>query len=221
MREPNLLFILTDQQRADSMACYGNTHVDTPHLNGLADESFVFENTYVSHRCAALPAPPCSLGQFLNAEAERWQLQAQAQQITLCLQVPPELPTLTLDPARMSQAVGNLVQNAFQHTEAGDRITVTTTEQRGARVGISVSDDGAGIDVADLPHIFSRFYRTDHSRDRRTGGSGLGLAIAQAIVESHGGRIEATSPGVGRGSTFSIYLPVNGAAEKGWSRAED
>ena len=75
---------------------------------------------------------------------------------------------------------------------------------------ISVTDDGIGIDAADLPHVFDRFYRTDQSRSRGIGGTGLGLAITRAIVEAHGGTITVASDGPGRGAAVSIHLPLSG-----------
>src|SRR5713226_8184864 len=82
------------------------------------------------------------------------------------------------------------------------------------RVAVAVRDTECGIAAADLPHLFTRFYRADKARVRsspasegqRPGGTGLGLAIAQAIVERHGGTITAESPGEGQGSTFTVVL---------------
>lgn len=79
-------------------------------------------------------------------------------------------------------------------------------------VAITVTDDGAGIDAADLPHVFDRLYRADESRTRRTGGAGLGLAIAHAIVTAHAGTIRVTSAGRGRGTTVRFSLPAEAAA---------
>lgn len=72
----------------------------------------------------------------------------------------------------------------------------------------AVADSGLGIAPEHLPHLFERFYRVDKARSRALGGSGTGLTIAQAIVEAHGGRITAASPGLGRGATFSFSLPL-------------
>ena len=74
-------------------------------------------------------------------------------------------------------------------------------------VCLSVQDTGEGLDADQLASAFDRFYRADKSRRRETGGTGLGLAIVNAIVEAHGGRVEAQSEGQGRGSTFSVFLP--------------
>ena len=156
---------------------------------------------------------PCSISQLLVTEVKRWQPQAQAHQITLSLQPLPELPTLNLDQMRMSQALGNLVRNALQHTEAGGRVTVAATMEIGKSVRISVTDDGVGIDSSDLPHIFNRFYRTDQSRARGTGGTGLGLAIVRAIIKAHKGKIAVTSDGLGQGTTVWFDLPIGHQGE--------
>lgn len=112
------------------------------------------------------------------------------------------------DPALLGQVVGNLLSNAWKYTPAGGRVHVQLGLQP-RRALLQVSDSGIGIPAADLPHIFTRFYRVDVVRSRQTGGFGLGLAIAQQIIEAHGGHLSATSQ-VGQGSTFQIELPLAG-----------
>ena len=102
------------------------------------------------------------------------------------------------------------MRNALQHTGTGGRIAVTAAPEAGGRVAITVADDGAGIDAADLPHLFDRLYRADESRTRRTGGAGLGLAIARAIVTAHGGTVRVTSAGRGRGTAVRFLLAADG-----------
>jgi len=75
-------------------------------------------------------------------------------------------------------------------------------------VAVSVRDTGVGIPPEHLPHVFERFYRVNRSRSRGAGGTGIGLTIARGLVELHGGRIWAESPGAGQGSTFTFTLPV-------------
>jgi len=100
----------------------------------------------------------------------------------------------------------NLVDNAVRFTPPGGSVTVTGT-RREDRVAIEVRDSGVGIAPEHLPRLFERFYRADASRSREGGGTGIGLAIARSIVESHGGRITATSE-PGQGSAFTFDLPA-------------
>ena len=118
----------------------------------------------------------------------------------------------------MSQALGNVLGNAVHATEAGGNIVLRATLESSEALAISVIDDGGGIDAADLPHVFDRFYRTDQSRSRRAGGTGLGLAISRAIVEAHGGTITVASDGLGRGATVSIRLPLDGSSSMNGDR---
>jgi two-component system sensor histidine kinase BaeS len=113
---------------------------------------------------------------------------------------------VSVDPDRIGQVLGNLIDNALRHTSAGDTVTVSC-HRAGTWVEYAVLDTGEGIAPEHLPHIFDRFYRGDTARDRQHGGSGIGLAIAKAFAEAHGGGIVATSAGPERGSTFTVRLP--------------
>jgi signal transduction histidine kinase len=110
------------------------------------------------------------------------------------------------DADRLKQLLLNLVDNACRYTPAGGTVTLGLVERDGL-ASLLVSDTGSGIPPEDLPHIFERFYRADHARNREIGGTGLGLAISQVIAEAHGGRIEVESE-VGVGSTFTVHLPT-------------
>jgi len=154
-------------------------------------------------------------GQLLTAEVERWQLQAQVAEIELELRpLPDDLPPIYMDATRINQALGNLIENALQHTPAGGQVTVACQTIDGwletvrtEFVEVSICDTGAGIPAEDLPHIFERFYRADPSRQKGTGGRGLGLAIVKQIVEAHQGQVWAESE-LGAGSCFNFHLPV-------------
>jgi two-component system, OmpR family, sensor histidine kinase CiaH len=108
------------------------------------------------------------------------------------------------DPVLLQQLVMILLDNAVAFTPVDGRVTVSTRRD-GAWCVLAVEDTGAGIAPGALPHVFDRFFRGDAAR--RRGGAGLGLAIARWIVETHGGRIAATSE-VGRGTTFTVRLPA-------------
>ena len=112
------------------------------------------------------------------------------------------------DFTRMTQVVGNLLQNASKFTREGGEISIRSRSE-GARFVLSVSDNGIGIRRAALPTIFDAFGQTDEWITREFGGLGLGLAIAKAAVEAQGGTIEATSEGRDQGATFTVELPMS------------
>ena len=112
--------------------------------------------------------------------------------------------SLSCDAHWLSEAIGNLVKNALDHTKAGDTVTVTW-RTFASIVQITVRDSGSGIHPEDLPHIFKRFYRSRFSKD--TQGVGLGLPLAKAIIEAHGGTIEVDSA-LGGGTVFTINLLI-------------
>lgn len=122
--------------------------------------------------------------------------------LRLTVSLPPDLPPVLVDVDGMRRVVSNLVHNAIQFTPSGE-VTVWA-ERMGDEVVISVRDTGVGIAPEELSRVFERFYK---ARGSRSGGAGLGLAIAKHIVLAHGGRIWAESE-PGRGSTFSVALPV-------------
>jgi two-component system sensor histidine kinase BaeS len=131
-----------------------------------------------------------------------------AKGVSLLTRIPTRLPDLRVDPDRMGQVLGNLLDNALRHTPSGGTVTISaTTVPRTGGIELSVMDTGDGIAAEHLPHVFERFYRVDAARDRAHGGSGIGLAIARALAVAHGGQLTVSSPGTGQGSTFRIFLP--------------
>lgn len=132
--------------------------------------------------------------------------------VELTLDVEPALPPVAVDPERMAQVFGNLVENALRHTPAGGRVTLSA-RLRTDQVRLVVSDTGHGVAPEHLPHLFERFYRADTARDRVSGGSGIGLAITKALVEAHGGRVRAESDGPGAGARFIVTLPLHAPAQ--------
>ncbi len=127
--------------------------------------------------------------------------------VNLWVEILGEHPHIQADEDRLTQSLLNLLYNALQHTQSGDTITIQVEECQDMFC-LRVQDTGEGIAPEYLPHVFDRFYRADRARSRDTGGSGLGLAIVRAIIEAHGGEITVTSEGIGKGSTFTIQLPL-------------
>ena len=129
---------------------------------------------------------------------------ATAAALTLEGNVPPDLPPLYVDPARIQQVLSNLVGNAIKFTPKGGRIVIHAAVESDREVRIAVSDTGPGIPADQLPHIFGRYWQGKRS-DRR--GVGLGLSIVKGIVEGHDGRVWVESR-PGEGSQFIFTLPV-------------
>jgi two-component system phosphate regulon sensor histidine kinase PhoR len=110
------------------------------------------------------------------------------------------------DPARLHDALRNLVANAITYGPEGSTIRIEAAPANG-RIVLTVSDDGPGMPEDDLSRVFERFYRVDKSRARDPGGTGLGLAIVKHLVELHGGEVRAENRAQG-GARFSITLPA-------------
>jgi two-component system, sensor histidine kinase len=123
----------------------------------------------------------------------------------------PERPIyMQADPVRLSQVFANLLNNASRYTQNGGKIGLEAVVQ-GNAVRVTVTDNGKGIAAADLPGIFAMFAQDQDAGMRVQAGLGVGLALAKRLVELHGGTIEADSRGSGRGSTFTVRLPVKAA----------
>jgi len=115
-------------------------------------------------------------------------------------------PLVLADSDRITQVLLNLLDNARRHTPAGGKIRVGAKPE-GKMLSVYISDTGTGIDPADLPHIFERFYRVDRARTTSSSGSGLGLSIVKAIITAHGGTITAESK-AGQGTRILFTLPL-------------
>src|SRR5262245_7110223 len=119
-----------------------------------------------------------------------------------------EEPAIVLgDATRLQQVVWNLLSNAIKFTPKGGRVELGVGRDA-ERFRIFVNDTGKGIEPEYLPHVFDRFYQADGSSTRRHGGLGLGLSLVKSLVELHGGEVKAESEGKGRGSTFTVMLPL-------------
>ena len=177
----------------------------TYHLNTLVDDLHALAQAE-AHQLA-LQRQPTDMAELVMETASAFNPLAAARAINLRVELLGAMPTLNVDAARLRQALNNLLGNALRHTPESGRVTVRVVQSDG-ELCISVEDSGSGIAAEHLPYVFDRFYRTDGSRSRNRGGTGLGLAIVRAIMEAHGGRASAVSPGRGQGSVFSVYLPA-------------
>jgi PAS domain S-box-containing protein len=125
----------------------------------------------------------------------------------LDLSFPSDSLLLDADPVRLAQVVGNLLTNAAKYTEANGRIWLTA-DRENDRAVLRIRDNGIGIAPDMLPHIFELFVQVDHVATRSQGGLGIGLTLVKNLVEKHGGTVEASSAGLGKGCEFIIRLPL-------------
>jgi two-component system phosphate regulon sensor histidine kinase PhoR len=149
---------------------------------------------------------PVSIPDLIESCVETSRFRAGQKKLRLKVECPEDLPRVRGDARRLSEILQNLLDNAVQYTPEGGQITVRASAEA-PWVRIAVADTGIGIPSDQLQRIFERFYRVDAARSREAGGTGLGLSIARHLAEAHGGRIEVQSE-VGRGSTFTLILPV-------------
>jgi signal transduction histidine kinase len=148
---------------------------------------------------------PDDLRATIESAVEQAQVSARRRGLNLTTELPEEPLVTRHDPQRLGQVLTNLIGNALKFTPRGGSVQVVLIQRnRGAR--IQVIDTGVGIDAAELPKIFDRFYRGSRANEARGSGSGLGLAIVRSVVEMHGGRVMVESR-VGAGSTFTVILP--------------
>ncbi|HET6629023.1 MAG TPA: ATP-binding protein [Woeseiaceae bacterium] len=126
---------------------------------------------------------------------------------------------LDADLVRLAQVFGNLLANAAKYTDTRGRIAVRARRD-GTSVAVSVRDDGVGMDPETLPHVFEMFSQANPRLECSAGGLGIGLALVRALVELHGGTVEARSEGLHKGSTFTVRLPLATAAGEAPSASE-
>lgn len=129
----------------------------------------------------------------------------------LTVDLPPESIPLNADLTRLAQVFSNLLTNSAKYTEPGGQIWVTASRV-GEEVEISVRDTGVGILPNDLSRVFKMFSQVDGHMERSNGGLGIGLALVKGLVEKHDGSVYAMSEGEGKGSTFTVRLPISDAA---------
>ena len=150
---------------------------------------------------------PVNLSEVVQAALDAVDAPAEAKAIKFVVLLPDSAAIVSGDPTRLQQVVWNLLSNAIKFTPTGGRVTVALDFADG-RACLRVSDTGMGIDAGFLPHVFDRFTQEDSSNTRTYGGLGLGLALVRHLVALHDGTAKAESPGAGKGSTFSISLPL-------------
>jgi CheY-like chemotaxis protein len=112
------------------------------------------------------------------------------------------------DPARLVQSLANVLTNAAKYTDPGGNVRIESRADGGWAL-VTIADDGAGIPPELVPRVFELFVQSQRTLDRSQGGLGIGLSVVKRLIEMHGGRVEASSDGVGHGARFDIRLPLS------------
>ena len=146
---------------------------------------------------------------LVETAVRRMKPQAEAQGVILGATLSSKPATIIGDEDKLHQVLGNLMSNALRFTPSGKRVEVSVQANR-QQVTLQVADEGPGIDPADLPELFERFFKGDRARSRNDSGSGLGLSIVKQLVQLHGGQVQANLPESG-GLEVAVRLPVAGA----------
>jgi two-component system phosphate regulon sensor histidine kinase PhoR len=178
-------------------------HKHSQRLNALLEDLLTLARLESRHE--TLDLKELALADVLHAAAADWAAKLRQKNVTLQIEVAPDLPHVMADQRRIEQILNNLLENAVKYTEPGGLITLRGMAD-GDAVVLRVEDTGSGIPPTDLPHIFERFYRADKARTREQGGTGLGLSIVKHIVQLHGGTVSAESR-YGRGTVIILRLP--------------
>jgi PAS domain S-box-containing protein len=149
---------------------------------------------------------PVTLSTVLTSALEIARPEIESRHHHITLQVPDDI-VIDADPMRLSQVFANLLNNAAKYTDEGGQISVNA-DRDGDAVNVSVRDNGMGIVPEALPRLFEMFTQVPGSPERTQGGAGIGLSLAQGLVELHGGTIAAESKGLGKGSVFTVRIPL-------------
>ena len=180
------------------------------HLVRLVDD--LLDASRIRHGKIELQKERLDLGVLLTRTVESCKEQIDAAQVPVRVNLPEEPVLIEADPVRLAQIFNNLLNNAVKYTDPGGSIEVAIRPAVDEAV-VSVADTGIGIPEDVLPHVFDLFAQVNRARDRDSGGLGIGLSLVRALVELHGGAVEAHSEGEGRGSRFVVRLPLSAAIE--------
>jgi PAS domain S-box-containing protein len=180
------------------------------HLVRLVDD--LMELSRITRGNFELRKEPVRLDAALRSAIEACEPLIRAGGHRLELSLPPDPIVLDADPVRLAQVFGNLLNNAAKYSERGGTISVEARAE-GLEAMVSVSDTGDGIAPESLPQLFKMFFRGSQSARRNQSGLGIGLPLVRRLVEMHAGRIDAHSEGLGRGSRFTVRLPLDPALQ--------
>ena len=172
-------------------------------LNLLVEDLLILAR--LESRSDTLKLEAIAVAEFLQQIAGDWRLRTAQKNITINVEIAPDIALFWADRFRIEQVFNNLVDNAVKYSGQGCHVTLFAA-RAGDEIEFIVEDNGLGITPSDLPHIFERFYRVDKARCREQGGTGLGLSIVKHIAQLHGGSVTAEST-EGKGTRIILRLP--------------
>src|SRR5216683_1359608 len=180
-------------------------HTEAGRLRRLVDD--LQELSRAEARQIPLSLQPVAPQRLVQDALEPLEGQFAEKGLALEVHVPEDLPLVMADPTRAVQILTNLLVNALRYTPTPGKVELAVSREEDT-VAFRVTDTGVGLTQEQLAHIFERFYRVDKSRSRAFGGSGIGLTIAQSLAQAMRGGIRVESAGLGRGSSFTLTLPL-------------
>jgi signal transduction histidine kinase/ActR/RegA family two-component response regulator len=174
------------------------------HMTGLVDD--LLDVSRVTRGLVSLSTQVLDMRKVVDDAAEQIRPLITTRRHSVLLDLPADAAPVKGDHKRLVQVVANLLNNANKYTPEGGHIELRLAED-GPHYVLTVSDDGIGMEPQLVERVFDLFTQAERTPDRSQGGLGLGLALAKSLVELHGGTVRAESPGLGKGSTFTVRLP--------------
>jgi signal transduction histidine kinase/CheY-like chemotaxis protein len=176
------------------------------HLARIVDD--LLDVSRIAHGTLAIRREPTDWGDIVRTTGEDYRAGFEARGLELSLELPGAPPWLRGDRTRLAQVVGNLLANAEKFTERGRVVVSLVADERAGFSNLTVRDTGIGMTPEILARLFQPFEQGPQSKARTRGGFGMGLALVKGLVELHGGEVQASSDGPGRGSQFRVRLPL-------------
>jgi PAS domain S-box-containing protein len=174
------------------------------HMTALVDD--LLDVSRLTRGLVDLDRAPLDIRHVVADAVEQVTPLIQSRQHRLALHLPPQMTVFNGDKKRLIQVVANILNNAAKYTPENGNI-VLSVEVLADHVVIKIEDNGIGMEAGLAARAFDLFTQAERTPDRSSGGLGLGLALVKSLTQLHGGRVSCKSPGLGKGSTFSVYLP--------------
>jgi signal transduction histidine kinase len=205
IRNAAALLALNPADPAAAARAGGLVERQVRHMTRLVDD--LLDASRFSSGNVALDRRRLDLAALARQAGEDRRAAAAEAGLALSLDLPQGPLWVDGDPVRLTQVIGNLLQNALKFTDRGGAVTLRVGRE-GGRAVVAVRDTGVGIAPESLPRVFEAFVQLDRTRARSQGGLGLGLALVKGLAELHGGEVTAASEGAGRGAEFTVRLPL-------------